>query len=101
MNQQRWLINLLANKPKRLTCVGDDDQMIYGFRGADGDFILKFEKHFPDAKIIRLEQNYRSTKKILEGANNLISHNLNRKGKTLFTEKKDGEPIKFKTFYDN
>ena len=79
--QQVWLEYILGDKPKRLTCVGDDDQMIYGFRRADGEFILKFEEIYPNAKIIKLEQNYRSTKEIVKAANNLISHNINRKGK--------------------
>jgi DNA helicase-2/ATP-dependent DNA helicase PcrA len=67
--------------------VGDDDQMIYGFRGATGDFILNFEKYCPGAEIIRLEQNYRSTKKIVQAANNLISHNIDRRGKKLWTDR--------------
>lgn len=79
--QQVWLEYILGDKPKRLTCVGDDDQMIYGFRRADGEFILKFEEIYPNAKVIKLEQNYRSTKEIVKAANNLISHNINRKGK--------------------
>ena len=68
--------------------------MIYGFRGAEGSFILNFEKIYPTAQIIRLEQNYRSTKSILAWANNLISHNLKRKGKNLRTENKEGAPVK-------
>lgn len=67
--------------------------MIYGFRGATGNFILNFEKFCPGAEIIRLEQNYRSTKKIVEAANNLIGYNLDRRGKRLWTDKEDGEEL--------
>ncbi|CDW78889.1 atp-dependent dna helicase [Stylonychia lemnae] len=90
--QQQWL-KLIVGENQNLTCVGDDDQMIYSFRGATGDFILNFEKHFPTAKIIKLEQNYRSTKNILMCANNLIRHNKNRKGKVLWTDKEMGTGI--------
>jgi len=69
--------------------------MIYGFRGATGNFILNFEKFCPGAEIIRLEQNYRSTKKIVQAANNLIGYNQDRRGKKLWTEKEDGEDINF------
>ena len=75
--------------------------MIYGFRGARGRFILNFEKLYNDANIIKLEQNYRSTQKILEGANNLISHNMTRKGKNLWTRNDLGSPIVFKEYYDH
>ncbi|MFR6345057.1 MAG: UvrD-helicase domain-containing protein, partial [Christensenellales bacterium] len=76
--------------------MGDDDQSIYGWRGADIRNILDFEKDFPGAKLIRLEQNYRSTTPILQAANAVISHNSGRKGKTLFTTRKGGEPIQLK-----
>ena len=72
--------------------------MIYGFRGATGDIILNFEKHFKNAKIIKLEQNYRSTKNILGSANNLIKYNKNRKGKTLWTSNVEGDIVKTYTF---
>ena len=74
--------------------------MIYGFRGADGDFILNFEKYYKNAKIIKLEQNYRSTRNILNCANNLIRHNINRKGKHLWTEKEKGPDININEFKD-
>ena len=74
--------------------------MIYGFRGATGNFILNFEKFCPGAEIIRLEQNYRSTKKIVQAANNLIGYNQDRRGKKLWTEKEDGEDIFFNLYYD-
>jgi len=74
--------------------------MIYGFRGATGDFILNFEKFCPGAEIIRLEQNYRSTKKIVQAANNLISYNIDRRGKKLWTEKQEGVDLTFNMNYD-
>ncbi len=80
---QYLLLRLLAQKYRNLCCVGDDDQSIYSWRGAEIENILKFEKDFPDAKIIRLEQNYRSTANILAVASNLIKHNEGRLGKTL------------------
>ncbi|CDW78964.1 rep helicase [Stylonychia lemnae] len=97
--QQEWL-KLIIGDNKQFTCVGDDDQMIYGFRGAGGDFILNFEQHFQNAHIIRLEQNYRSTKVILTHANNLISKNKKRKGKNLWTENNEGEPAYINEFQD-
>ncbi len=87
--QYLWL-RLLAQQSKEqhvnLCCVGDDDQSIYGWRGAKVDNILRFEKDFPPAKIIRLERNYRSTSHILKTASHLISHNQERLGKTLFSD---------------
>ena len=93
--QYLWL-RLLAQpsseRPQRnICCVGDDDQSIYGWRGADVDNILRFEKDFPGAKVIRLERNYRSTAHILAAAAHLIAHNQGRLGKTLFTDGEDGE----------
>ena len=74
--------------------------MIYGFRGARGDFILNFKKIYSDAHVIKLEQNYRSTKKILEAANNLIAHNYNRNKKHLWTNKGKGVDIGFEVYSD-
>ena len=95
---QFQLIRLLAKKYKNLCVVGDDDQSIYKFRGANIYNILNFEKEFPDAKVIKLEQNYRSTGNILNAANGVISNNLGRKEKVLWTENKEGEKIDFKEF---
>lgn len=90
--QYLWL-RLLAQGTRNLCCVGDDDQSIYGWRGAEVDNILRFEKDFPGAKIIRLERNYRSTGHILAAASHLIAHNESRLGKTLHTEDEDGEKV--------
>ena len=95
--QSRWL-NLLTNKNKNLCCVGDDDQSIYSWRGAEIKNFLEFDKIYDDTKVIRLEQNYRSTQNILSVASNLISNNQNRVGKTLVTEMEDGELIKLNCF---
>ena len=89
------LIRLLAMKYKNLCVVGDDDQSIYKFRGANIYNILNFEKHFPDAKVIKLEQNYRSTQNILDAANAVISNNVGRKGKSLWTDNGKGDKIQF------
>ncbi len=89
------LIRLLAMKYKNLCVVGDDDQSIYKFRGANIYNILNFEKHFPSAKVIKLEQNYRSTQHILDAANNVIAHNISRKDKSLWTENEKGTKIRF------
>lgn len=97
--QYLWL-RLLAQKRQNICCVGDDDQSIYGWRGAEVDNILRFEKDFPGAEIIRLEQNYRSTPQILSAASGLIDSNENRLGKTLWTDKDDGPPISVKGFWD-
>lgn len=86
--------NMLAAKHRNISVVGDDDQSIYGWRGADIRNILEFEKDYPDAKVVRLEQNYRSTKTILAAANELISNNGGRKGKTLWTTNESGGAIK-------
>ncbi|SHM26169.1 ATP-dependent DNA helicase PcrA [Caldanaerovirga acetigignens] len=90
---QYVLVKMLAEKHRNLCVVGDDDQSIYSFRGADIRNILDFEEDFPDATVIRLEQNYRSTQNILDAANNVISHNLGRKKKNLWTENGKGEKI--------
>ena len=90
--QYLWL-RLLGQGSKNLCCVGDDDQSIYGWRGAEVDNILRFEKDFPGAKVIRLERNYRSTAHILAAASHLIAHNEGRLGKTLRTEDEPGEKV--------
>ena len=95
---QFHLVRLLAGKYKNLCVVGDDDQSIYKFRGANIKNILNFEKHYPNAKVIKLEQNYRSTQNILDAANAVISHNLGRKEKNLWTDQEGGEKIGFYQF---
>ena len=92
------LISTLAAKSRNLCVVGDDDQSIYKFRGANIENILSFEKVFPDAAVIRLEQNYRSTETILDAANSVISNNRGRKEKTLWTENGKGLPVEFHQF---
>ena len=87
------IIKLLASKTKNLLIVGDEDQSIYGWRGANIDNIFNFTKDFPNAKIFKLEQNYRSTKKILDRANLIIKNNRNRLDKKLFTENEDGTDV--------
>ena len=91
-------VSLLASKYENLCVVGDDDQSVYKFRGANIGNILGFEHVFPDAKVIRLEQNYRSTKNILSAANEVIANNASRKSKTLWTENPEGELIHFRQF---
>ena len=92
---QYILVKLLAEKFKNLCVVGDSDQSIYGWRGADISNILSFEKDYPDAKVILLEQNYRSTKTILQAANGVISNNMKRKPKKLWTENDEGDKIRY------
>ena len=98
-SQYAWL-KLLAEPRRNLCCVGDDDQSIYSWRGAEVANILRFEKDFPGAKVIRLEQNYRSTSHILAAADGLIAHNAGRLGKTLWTDKGDGEKVKVIGIWD-
>ena len=90
---QYEIIRHLSSKHRNIFVVGDDDQSIYAFRGADLRNILDFEQDFPDARIIRLEQNYRSTKNILKAASTVIAHNRLRKGKTLWTQNPEGKKI--------
>ena len=95
---QFHLVKLLADKYKNLCVVGDDDQSIYKFRGANIHNILYFEKYYPDATVIKLEQNYRSTQNILDAANGVISNNTGRKEKALWTDQHAGDPIVFRQF---
>ena len=95
--QSRWL-NLLAQKNKNLCCVGDDDQSIYSWRGAEIKNFLEFDKIYENTKVIRLEQNYRSTQNILSVASELISNNQNRVGKTLKTTMEEGELVKLNCY---
>ncbi len=92
------LVRLLASKYRNLCVVGDDDQSIYKFRGANIKNILNFEEFFEDAKVIKLEQNYRSTSNILNAANSVIKNNRGRKEKALWTDKGDGERLDFRQF---
>ena len=96
---QYVFVKLLAQKHQNLCVVGDDDQSIYKFRGATIENIMSFEKSFPKAKVIRLEQNYRSTQNILDAANAVISHNTQRKGKTLWTSNGAGEKLTLYTAF--
>jgi len=98
-SQYYWL-QTLSHKHQNLCAVGDDDQSIYSWRGADVNNILNFEKDFPKAKIIKLEKNYRSTGNILEAASHLISHNKSRLGKTLWTDYEMGNTLNVRTVYD-
>jgi len=90
---QYRLIRQLTEKQQNLCVVGDEDQSIYGWRGADIQNILSFERDYPNARIIKLEQNYRSTKNILDASGSLVSKNEARKGKTLWTERTGGDPV--------
>ena len=98
--QYMWL-RLLAQGSPNVCCVGDDDQSIYGWRGAEVDNILRFEKDFSGAKVIRLERNYRSTGHILAAASHLIAHNEGRLGKTLFTDDEHGEKVTVTGVWDD
>src|SRR5262249_27436167 len=91
----------LPRLPKNICCVGDDDQSIYGWRGAEVDNILRFEHDFPGARVIRLERNYRSTGHILAAASQLIAHNEGRLGKTLRTEDVLGEKVQVTGAWDS
>jgi len=95
--QSKWL-NLLSEQNKNICCVGDDDQSIYSWRGAEIKNFLEFDKIYKKTKVIRLEQNYRSTQNILSVASNLISYNQNRVGKTLITTKEEGDLIQLNCF---
>jgi DNA helicase-2/ATP-dependent DNA helicase PcrA len=97
--QYRWL-QLLTSERRNLTVVGDDAQSIYGFRGADIRNLLDFEDDFPDAHVVKLEQNYRSTQTILSAANAVIAHNRDQKPKSLWTNLGDGEPIRIRELDD-
>lgn len=100
-NQAQYLlVKKLAKKYRNIACVGDNDQSIYMFRGANYKNILNFEKDYPDAKTIMLEQNYRSTKTILNAANSVIENNNFRKDKNLWSDKEEGEKISFYKAYD-
>lgn len=94
-NAQLRFLSLLVGQHRNIAAVGDDDQSIYGFRGAVAHNILEFEKRFPDARTIKLERNYRSTNRILEASNHLISHNPVRKEKRLWSAKGPGPPIRY------
>jgi DNA helicase-2/ATP-dependent DNA helicase PcrA len=98
-SQYAWL-KLLAEPRRNLCCVGDDDQSIYSWRGAEVANILRFEKDFPGAKVIRLEQNYRSTSHILAAADGLIANNAGRLGKTLWTDRGDGDKVRVVGIWD-
>lgn len=95
---QFLLVRQLARKYRNLCVVGDDDQSIYKFRGANIKNILNFEQEYPEAKVIKLEQNYRSTGNILNAANGVIRHNVGRKDKTLWTAQEAGDPIRYKQY---
>jgi DNA helicase II / ATP-dependent DNA helicase PcrA len=97
--QYMWL-RLLAQGATNVCCVGDDDQSIYGWRGAEVDNILRFDKDFPGANVIRLERNYRSTGHILAAASGLIAKNVGRLGKTLFTDGENGAKVSVANFWD-
>src|SRR5687768_13201326 len=100
-NQAQYLwLRLLAQERRNLCCVGDDDQSIYSWRGAEVANILRFEKDFPGATIVRLEQNYRSTPHILAAASGLIAHNGGRLGKTLWTQEAEGEKVQVVGVWD-
>ncbi len=95
---QFQLVHQLADRYRNICVVGDDDQSIYAFRGANLENILSFEKNYPGARVIKLEQNYRSTQRILDTANAVISNNTGRKEKRLWTAKQGGEPVRFREY---
>ncbi len=95
--QYLWL-RLLAQGRNNICCVGDDDQSIYSWRGAEVGNILRFEQEFPGARVVRLEQNYRSTQPLLDAASQVISRNRKRLGKTLWTDARDGHPVAVRSF---
>jgi DNA helicase II / ATP-dependent DNA helicase PcrA len=97
----RLLAQRPAGSPQNICCVGDDDQSIYGWRGAEVDNILRFDRDFPGAKVVRLERNYRSTGHILATASKLITHNEGRLGKTLFTDGEDGHKVTVSGAWDS
>ncbi len=97
--QYRWL-QLLASEHRNLAVVGDDDQSVYGFRGADIRNILEFEDAFPDAHVVKLEQNYRSTQTILSAANAVVAYNRGRKSKALWTDLGEGDPVRLRELSD-
>ena len=97
---QYRLLQLLAGETRNLTVVGDEDQSIYGFRHADIRNILEFEEDFPDARVVKLEQNYRSTQTILSAANAVVSNNRDRRPKELWTESGEGEPVQIVSLFD-
>jgi ATP-dependent DNA helicase UvrD/PcrA len=100
-NHAQWeLVKLLAERHANVTVVGDDDQSIYRFRGADIQNILGFERDYPDATVVKLEQNYRSTQTILSAANAIISHNRERKAKELWSDLGEGEPVHLRELED-
>ena len=99
---QLELVSLLAGDERPNICVvGDDDQSIYGWRGAEASNLLEFERHFPDPEVIKLEQNYRSTDIILSVANRLIKNNARRRGKNLWSDRKEGEPVRILSAADD
>ncbi|MGM0441206.1 MAG: ATP-dependent helicase [Elusimicrobiota bacterium] len=96
---QYTLIKLLSPPQNNICVVGDDDQSIYSFRGANIENILKFEKHFKNARVLKLEENYRSTQEILDVAHNVIKHNESRKNKKLWTQKEAGKSVRYREFF--
>ncbi|MBL6665043.1 MAG: UvrD-helicase domain-containing protein [Rickettsiales bacterium] len=98
--QYQWLLRLVDEK-QNLCCVGDDDQSIYSWRGANVENILRFEKEFKNAKVIRLEQNYRSTSRILNAADSVIKNNKARHGKKLWSELGEGQKVKVNAYFDD
>src|SRR5205814_87868 len=95
------LVHALTREHRNLCVVGDDDQSIYGWRGAEISNLLDMEKHFPEVKVVKLEQNYRSTNTILNAANAIIKHNLRRRGKQLWSQNGDGPKISLHTLADD